>query len=72
MIEGQYQTDPDFRTVYTGVEGVYGINVILPVSLIALSLHCRIHGDAKQHAEKKKNSHKQMQRNTEKATAIYQ
>ena len=72
MIKGQYQTDPDFRTVYTGVDCVYGINAILPVTLIVFSLHCRTHGDATQHAETKMKIHKKMQRNIEKATAIYQ
>ena len=66
------QEDSKVDTKISSFECVYGMNPIVPASLIDLPLHYRTHGDAKQHAENMMHIHKQTQRNIEEATAKYQ
>ena len=63
---------PSWATKISPFECVYGMNPIIPISLIDLPSHCRPHGDAKQHAEDMITIHKQTKKNIEQATAKYQ
>ncbi|XP_057543321.1 uncharacterized protein LOC130821549 [Amaranthus tricolor] len=70
--EFAYNMSPSWATKISPFECVYGMNPIIPVSLIDLPSHCRPHGDAKQHAEDMMTIHRQTQKHIEQATAKYQ
>jgi hypothetical protein len=69
--EFAYNKSPSRATKISPFECVYGMNSLIPISLVNLPLHDKVHGDSKTHVENMMHIHKQTRENIKKATEQY-
>ena len=69
--EFAYNKSPSVATKYSPIECVFGVNPLLPLSLIDLPKQEKVHPDARQQAEALLKVHKQVQENIIKANTRY-
>ena len=67
--EFSYKKSLSYTTKHSPFECVYGVNPLMPVTLIDLPSHCRYHPNAEQQAAKMLQIHEQIKANIIKANA---
>ena len=69
--EFAYNISPNLTTKHSPFESVYGVNPLMPISLIDLPTNCRYHPDVGQQASRMLKLHEQVKLNIVKANEKY-